>query len=223
MYIWKSWHWNCGSIRSLQPFSISLPTYLCFVDFTGRFSHTVPGLKNLASPPLLCTFNYWVLALESFRTKSIGEILYQAMKFTLSLAHACPLANAVFMKSVLKSTWTFSVYVSLLLFCKCVESLAASFSYYFQSVSVILTWNLGCHTLKPHHFSRVWQPSLHRLWQPCAPIVCQWNFHKRPPGPNFRNKMLNFFHFLFRDRTKDKNRWMASIKSEKTLVNIPLT
>ena len=46
---------NCGSIRHLQHFPVSLPSDFCFQEFMGRLSKTVQGPKSLASLPTVRT------------------------------------------------------------------------------------------------------------------------------------------------------------------------
>ena len=41
-----------GIYYKFAAFSMSLQAFLYFLDLMGRFSHTVPGPKNFASPPL---------------------------------------------------------------------------------------------------------------------------------------------------------------------------
>ena len=77
----KTVHSDYGNIRNertdlktadLQASSISLSTDLRFLDFMDWFKHTVPGLKNLARPPLLCAYTRkgtlvnWLLDLLPF-------------------------------------------------------------------------------------------------------------------------------------------------------------
>ena len=44
---------DCGFIKHLQLFSISLPAKLRFLEFMGRLSHTLPSPKHLTSLLLL--------------------------------------------------------------------------------------------------------------------------------------------------------------------------